>query len=222
MACCLQEMRLPDRSQAVVGKGLATAGNTAQELPVGATISADVDIDLGQAEVSGDAVTSEQDRASRVASKGLGELVEEGLVAKTPAINSVLDTSDLRPAVTTVGRAPDGEVDDRGLRRVVLPSGDQVTRVQLDGASVQNARINPAGVGRRGEDDLIRDGTGGLASLDRSRKGARCDLKGQETGDAGDGGAKEPHFDRTERIDRADLEKMGGPTGRSQVPYEGT
>jgi len=80
---------------------------------------------LRHAEVAGDRAAREEDGAGLVACEGLGEDVEEGLVAETPAVDLVLDARALFPGVAAVFGVVDGEVDLGRLRGVVLPCCDE-------------------------------------------------------------------------------------------------
>lgn len=86
-------------------------------------VSADVEVKLCLGQVLGDRVTGKKNRTSRVASEALLELVEEGLVSETPAVDLVGDGRIGRPCEAVVCGSIDGEPSLAS--RVVLPGAKQ-------------------------------------------------------------------------------------------------
>lgn len=65
-------MRLPDWGKTIVGSRLATRSNAAGKLPGLALVSASINIDLGLAQVCGNAVSSAEDSPSGEFANSLG------------------------------------------------------------------------------------------------------------------------------------------------------
>jgi hypothetical protein len=111
-----------------------------------------VDIDLGLAQIGGNAVGSHKQSASRVIPNLFGHLIEIGLVAEAPAILGVVDSRSFGPRFAQISRLPDGDVRvQRAVARarsgvvlggkVVLPRGEQgivAITTELPDASVQS------------------------------------------------------------------------------------
>lgn len=148
-------MRLPDWCEAVIGTSFAARSNAASKLPALSTISASIYINLGLAQISRNAVSCAKDSSLRILSNCSWKLIKVWLVSQSPIVNCILDLSDLSPLDTTICRTVDGEVNQRGLRGVVLPGCKQRAVRELDGPGIENARVCPASVGRRREDDII-------------------------------------------------------------------
>jgi hypothetical protein len=91
-----------------------------------------------------------------------------------------LNAGDFLPVQTTVGGLVDGEVDWRGLRRVVLPGGDESAILELSTAGVQNTRV---GVVRgRCEDHIAGEGRLRLLGLVLAGSSRDDRQKGEDEG----------------------------------------
>jgi hypothetical protein len=100
------------------------------------SIRRSVDIDLGLAQIGGNAVGSHKQSAGRVIPNLLGHLIEIGLVAEAPAILCVVDSRSFGPRLAEISRLPDRDVRIQGAvagarsgvvlgGKVVLPRGEQ-------------------------------------------------------------------------------------------------
>lgn len=96
------EQWLPHRRLSVHWLSHSATSDTTDKRPSHAVIFTRVDIDLGLAQVCRDAVASNKQSASRVASDSNRQLVQERLVSQTPSVDCVLDFTDLSPRRTRV------------------------------------------------------------------------------------------------------------------------
>ena len=119
------QQRLPNRRKTVIRPRLPALRNATHELPSSTSILTRIHIDLALAQISRDAVPSQQERAGREPSDRDRQLVQERLVPQTPAVDGILDAADLGPARPRVRGPVDGKVDERRLGRVVLPRREE-------------------------------------------------------------------------------------------------
>ena len=124
----------------------AVAGcDVGDERPGLATVVAGIEVELGTGDIWRDGVPCAEDRAGRKGTDGYGEFVQEGLVPQTPAVDCVVYLADLRPGLSGVGAAVDGEVDVGHVWAVVFPCCEDGAAGEEGGTGVECSWLRVVG-----------------------------------------------------------------------------
>lgn len=121
----IHHVGLPHGGESIVRSSLASLSDRAHKLPSLATISASIDINLGLAKIRRDTVAGANNSTLRELANGTRQLVQVRLVSQAPAVDLVLDLSNLSPTDTSISGLENGKVDQRWLRGVVFPGGQK-------------------------------------------------------------------------------------------------
>lgn len=111
----------------MLGFGLATKSNMADELPSFTLIKTSIDLDKSLAQISGDTAARDKNSTLGILSESPGELIELGLISQTPVVLSILDFGERFPSLSAVLAPHNGEPNMKRLGRVVLLSSQKRT-----------------------------------------------------------------------------------------------